>query len=275
MLSSKSMSSSRPPGSFRDPSGSIFSEQGLIFRTVKHGYRDQYDHLIDSGLYDELAQSALLVRHEEVDTESWRTLDVYKVLKPEVIPFVSYPYEWSFSQLKDAALSTLDVQKKALEFGMSLKDSSAYNIQFLRSRPIHIDTLSFEKYQQGEPWVAYRQFCQHFLAPLALMSYKHIGAGQLSRVYIDGVPLDLASALLPKRTQLRPAMQMHIHLHGRLQKKFAAKTDVNIRRQGSFGLHAFQDLIDSLESGVKGLRWRSGPRNGQGTTTAIRTLRKP
>ena len=118
------------------------------------------------------------------------------------MPFISYPYEWAFGQLKDAALATLSVQKRALKLGMSLKDASAYNIQFVRGKPTLIDTLSFELYKEGQPWVAYRQFCQHFLAPLALMALKDVRLNQLLRVYIDGVPLDLASELLPWKTHL-------------------------------------------------------------------------
>src|SRR4051794_30857078 len=87
----------------------------------------------------------------------------YKVIRPDLIDFISYPYEWSYSQYKDAALLTLEVQRRAVERGMSLKDCSAYNVQFHEGRPILIDTLSLESYREGRPWVAYRQFCQHFL----------------------------------------------------------------------------------------------------------------
>ena len=144
-------------------------------------------------------------------------------MQPEIIPFISYAYEWSFSQLQDAALATLAIEKKALEHGMSLKDASAYNIQFRGSRPVLIDTLSFERYREGEPWVAYRQFCQHFLAPLALMSHTDVRLGQLLRVYIDGVPLDLASRLLPGKTKLSLGLATHIHLHAQAQRKYADK----------------------------------------------------
>src|SRR5262249_54457679 len=129
--------------------------------------------------------------------------------------------EWSFSQLQDAALLTLDVQRSALAFGMSLKDCSAYNIQFRAGQPVFIDTLSFETYREGEPWVAYRQFCQHFLAPLALMSLTDVRLNQLLRTNIDGIPLDLAHALLPWRSRLRFRLLLHIHLHARMQRAFA------------------------------------------------------
>lgn len=108
--------------------------------------------------------------------------------------------------------------KKALKFNMSLKDCSAYNIQFYNGKPVFIDTLSFERYQEGKPWVAYKQFCQHFLAPLTLMACKDIRLNQLAKIYIDGVPLDLTSKLLPLRTWLNPSMLFHIHFHAKSQK---------------------------------------------------------
>lgn len=246
----------RLPSSFRDPSGNVFTKDGVVFRRVALAYRDHYHWLMESGLYEELLRSGLLVRHQEMDPDVAGSEGAYKILKPEHIPFISYPYEWGFSQLKDAALTTLEVQKKALAFGMTLKDASAYNIQFLKGRPVLIDTLSFQKYPEGEPWAAYGQFCRHFLAPLFLISYQHIGAAQLSRVYIDGIPLDLASALLPARTRLRLAVQMHIHWHARLQKKFASESGVRTGGHGLFRLRAFFGLIDSLESTIKRLRWR-------------------
>ncbi len=214
--------------------------------------------LMTSGLYGNLADSGLLVRHEEAGVAPDGKQDAYKILKPELIPFVSYPYEWSFSQLKDAALATLAVQKRALDFGMTLKDATAFNIQFFKGKPVLIDTLSFELYRDGEPWVAYKQFCQHFLAPLASMSYKQVNLGRLSQHDIDGVPLDLASAILPLRTQLIPSTQIHIHLHSRLQRKFGTIFNKGLRRTNKFQLRSFRGLFDSLESPIKRLKWRPG-----------------
>ena len=130
------------------------------------------------------------------------------------------PYEWSFSQLKDAARLTLRIQRLALKYGMWLKDASAYNVQFENGKPVFIDTLSFECLPEGQPWVAYRQFCQHFLAPLALMAMQDNRFQQLLRTNIDGIPLDLASKLLPKRSYLRLGFLFHIHLHARNQKNY-------------------------------------------------------
>jgi len=156
----------RLAASFRDPSGWLYrAGDGTLLRQVNQVYRADYDRLMSSGLYDRLVEQGLLIPHREVAAEPLDGERCYKVLQPELVPFISYPYEWCFSQLQDAALATLAIQKAAMARGMTLKDASAYNIQFVAGRPVLIDTLSFAAYTQGTPWVAYRQFCQHFLAP--------------------------------------------------------------------------------------------------------------
>ena len=159
------------PSSFRDPSGFVFSQDNSIYRQINLVHKECYDHLINSGLYTALVDAELLIPHTEVDIPPLKVDIAYKVIQPEVIPFISYPYEWCFSQLKQAALTTLKIQKMALSFGMSLRDSSAYNIHFRRGKPILIDTLSFEKYREGQPWIAYRQFCQYFWGSIKIFSY--------------------------------------------------------------------------------------------------------
>ncbi|MFC1737060.1 SAM-dependent methyltransferase, partial [Candidatus Hydrogenedentota bacterium] len=147
-------------GSFRDPSGFLFRHAGILYRQVNESYKDDFDLLMNSGLYESLTGPGYLIPHTEADIDMRRSDSAYKIIQPEVVPFISYPYEWSFSQLKDATLLTLKIQKVALKFGMSLKDCSAYNVQFFNGKPVFIDTLSFEKHPEGQPWVAYRQFCQ-------------------------------------------------------------------------------------------------------------------
>ena len=139
------------PGSFRDPSGFVFQRDGLTYRQINQSYRENFERLIGSGLYDLLVDSGMLIAHEEVDPTLAVTEDALTVIKPRQIPLISYPYEWSFSQLKDAALLTLEIQRIALTKDLSLKDASAYNIQYVDGRPIFIDTLSFERYVEGRP----------------------------------------------------------------------------------------------------------------------------
>lgn len=242
--------------SFRDPSGFLFSRGGILYRQVNRAYADDFSRLTESGLYEKLVKAGLLIPHTELDEKPAEPALAFKVIRPERVPFISYPYEWSFSQLKDAALATLSIQKRALKAGMSLKDASAYNIQFVNGKPILIDTLSFETYQEGKPWDAYRQFCQHFLAPLALMSHVDIRLGQLLRVYIDGIPLDLASRLLPASTRLNFGLLTHIHIHASAQTRYA-DADVKLSApKGGVSRNAFIGLIESLEGAVKKLTWK-------------------
>lgn len=240
--------------SFRDPSGFVFYQDGHLYRQINVVYKENYEHAVGSGFYKNLIQNCLLIPYEETDCSYTKDDCAYKVIRPEPIPFITYPYEWCFSQLKEAALLTLKIQKRALEFGMSLKDCSAYNIQFKKGRPIFIDTLSFERYRQGIPWVAYRQFCQHFLGPLTLMAYRDVRLNQLFRIFIDGIPLDLTSSLLPFRTHFRLSLCSHIHLHARSQKYFATRTIT--RRTHAMGRLSLLGLIDNLEATVQALRWR-------------------
>lgn len=240
--------------SFRDPSGFIFEKKGFIYRQINQCYKEEYDQFIDSGLYKTLVDEELLIPHEEVSIDHSQSQDVYKVIKPEQLEFISYPYEWGFSQLQDAALLTIKVQKTAINMGMSLKDASFYNIQFRKGKPVFIDTLSFEKSNMEKPWVAYRQFCQHFLAPLALMSYTDIRLNQLLKAYIDGIPLDLASKLLPLRTKFSFSLLSHIHLHAKSQRSYSSKPEkVKERKISSIG---FIGLMNSLENSIRALKWQ-------------------
>jgi SAM-dependent methyltransferase len=121
--------------------------------------------------------------------------------------------------LKQAALHTLQLVKKALDHGMILKDATPFNIQFIHCKPVFIDSLSFEKYTEGGPWIAYKQFCETFLAPLALMTYVDTSLHQLMQAWPSGIPLGVVSKLLPHRTLLNPGILLHIHLASRLRQK--------------------------------------------------------
>ncbi|MEA3479138.1 MAG: class I SAM-dependent methyltransferase [Bacteroidota bacterium] len=245
-------------GSFRDPSGFLFNRDGILYRQINHVGVDDYELTLSSGLYDALVEKKLLIPHQEVDIPAHVPEIAYKIIQPEQVQFISYPYEWCFSQLKHAALATLKIQRLAMQHGMSLKDSSAYNIQFNRGRPTLIDTLSFERYQPGEPWVAYRQFCQHFLAPLALMAHKDVRLISLLRTNIDGIPLDLASKLLPKRTSLVASLLMHLHLHAKSMRMSASKSIDRESVSGKMSETSLVGLIDSLQSGINRLNWDPG-----------------
>jgi len=243
------------PSSFRDPDGFLYYADGILYRQINKSYAKTFEEIAKSGLYEHLWQREMLITHEIDGYDKAQDENAFAVIKPRQIPFISYPYEWSFEQLKDAALLTLDIQRQAMRFGYSLKDASAYNVQFANGRPVFIDTLSFEAATPNKPWVAYGQFCKHFLAPLVLMACVDIRLSSLLLTNIDGIPLDLASRLLPSKTLLRPSTLFHIHLHARMQTKHAdSKKGHN---STSLSTSTLPILIDSLTSAIKRLRWKS------------------
>ena len=234
---------------------SIRDADGTLLRQVNAPYGPHYEQFMDSGLYQRLVDEVLLIPHEEVGLDRAHHAGAVKILAPEPIPFISYPYEWCTGQLQDAALLTLRIQTLAMEHGMSLKDASAYNVQFRGAAPVFIDTLSFEPYGEGRPWVAYGQFCRHFLAPLALMSHTDVRLGRLLRFHTDGIPLDLASRLLPVRTRLSIPLLLHIHLHASYAKR-AGRSRPRGRKAAKLSRRSLDSLVQSLHSGVSRLRWR-------------------
>lgn len=214
-------------------------------REIMPSYRENYAYLMEAGLHAKLVGRNMIIPHSKVS--DW-------VIAPDIIPFISYPYEWCFDAYKDAALATLEIQATALDYGMVLKDASAYNIQFYKGKPILIDTTSFVSYQYGEPWIAYQQFCKHFLIPLALMSYCDARMGQLMRIFIDGIPIDLASRLLPK---FRMGIGLSTHIFGQsIAQKFISKP-----RKLTMSKNALVGLVENLRKIISGLEIKKPTNN--------------
>ncbi|MDH4334211.1 MAG: class I SAM-dependent methyltransferase [Chloroflexota bacterium] len=245
----------REPGSYRDPSGFVFRRDGVLYRQVNQVFADDWAAFESSGLHAALVGAGVLVADHPASIELAPEPGALAVIRPDEVGFISHPFEWSFSQLKDAALLTLKAQTMASERGMTLRDASAYNIQFHAGRPILIDTLSFERVRAGEPWKPYRQFCEHFLAPLALMAHRDGRMGQLLRTWFDGIPLDLAAKLLPRRTRFSPGLTAHVHLHARAQRRHAGDTDAPGRtapKSVTMSDPRRQALLDHLRRTVEG-----------------------
>ncbi|HUF35876.1 MAG TPA: hypothetical protein VMN37_08000 [Gemmatimonadales bacterium] len=246
----------RPLGSsFRDPGGFVYTRDGVLYRQVNRVFQDRFEAFLGSGLYGELERQRLIIAHRPVPLDLAATPDAVAVLEPERVPFVSYPYEWCFGQLRDAALLTLELQERALVRGFTLRDASAYNVQFRGGRPVLIDTLSFEPRPEGAPWAAYGQFCQHFLVPLALMSLVDIRLGALQRAFLDGVPLELGARLLGSAGWLRPGLLFHVKLQARLQRRYADRDVARTTRARPVGAPALLELVRGLRRAVEGLAW--------------------
>ena len=223
--------------SFRDPAGYVYCEDGKVYRRINKCYFKQYDYLMKSGLYDELVDNGYLIRHKEIKRSS-----EYIIIEVEKIPFISYPYEWCFEEIKDAAILTLNIQKIALKYDMILKDASGYNVQFFKGKVVFIDTLSFDFYEEGMPWGAYGQFCRHFMAPIILMRYVDENLGCLLKNYIDGIPIPLANNILKGRGGF--ASRQHIKWHS---KAIVKNNDDSVKvKQVKINKNSVVNMVDMM-----------------------------
>jgi len=226
--------------SFRDPSGQVFIADGKYRRLIYPCYMEDYHTLMISGLYQELTDTNLLIPHQELSA-----IGREMIIEPEQVGFISYPYEWCFSMLKEAAINTLIINEIALQHGMMLKDASAFNMQWHKGNMTLIDTLSFMKYQPGMPWGAYPQFLKHFLAPLLLMKYRSPGLARLFLSNLDGITPNLASKLLPKHLILRPSNLVHLYAQS-----------LNVAVNGQKNVKMSKLALNSLLSNLKALVMR-------------------
>lgn len=233
--------------SFRDPSGYMFYDGDVLHRAVLPIYFPQYTKLKESGFYQRLIKQGLLIPHTETSVA-----DDTIVITPEPIPFITNPYEWSFQQYKHAALHTLKLQKYALSKGFILKDASAYNVTFHKGKPVFIDTLSFDFYEEGTPWRAYKQFIMHFLGPLVLAKYHGTEIFKMMQTHIDGIPVKLISSLLPGKTKLSATLQTNIHLLAKMESKYSEdyKAEAKVAK---LSRKAQENIIESLFAYIKKL----------------------
>jgi len=234
------------PASFRDPAGFVFSETGVFYRQVNQSYADHYDLLIRSGLYDTLTGNGLLVPHTEVAENLTGSPDRYKTLLPRQIHRISYACEWSPEQLKDAALLTLQIQQIAMDHGMTLKDATPLNIQFEQGSALFLDTLSFEKYDPGRPWIAYRQFCECFLFPLYLQRYLRAGTDKLTSAWPEGIPAAVTARLLPLKSRWNAGAWMHVFLQNQIHTDVSKTVRTDAKKQPGFSKTKLSRLIEHL-----------------------------
>jgi hypothetical protein len=249
--------------SYKDNSARVSKEGDTYYRYISMSYKSEYDHFIKSGLYQKLVQLGVLIEHKEVDfelkietKEKENQKQVYKKLLPTQITFQSYPFEWSYGQWRKAIYSYLKINEIALKYGMILKDASPYNFYFNEGKAILLDTSSFMFYNDGDQWIAYRQFCSEFLSPLALMHYNGEKWSRISITHLRGFPLDFISKQLPLKSWFNLSCLLHIHFHSKFSNeagstlKFAERS---ITGKG-FSKEKILSLIRSLISTVK--KWK-------------------
>ncbi|HJS33586.1 MAG TPA: class I SAM-dependent methyltransferase [Alphaproteobacteria bacterium] len=249
--------------SFRDPSGYVLHREGRVLRAVTSRGAPDYAAAEEGGLVAELIERGWLVATKRLDppTDDPALGDASILLEHERLPFISYPYEWTFSALRAAALLHLDIHLAALARGFTLSDSTAYNVQFRGARPIFIDVLSFRRYRDGAYWDGYRQFCQQFLNPLLLQAYAGIPFNPWYRGAITGISAAELRPTLPLRRRLSPRVVKHVTLNAALSAKAAATSvekEMPTLLRAGLPLAALRNLIGSMRAWIAELSWRAG-----------------
>ena len=224
----------------RRSAGVTYTVRGHTLHQVSRGHAEAYDRLMEDGLYDALTAEGDMVSHVERGLKYALTDDAYRVIQAKPVTETTYPYEWSFSGWRQAALHVLDVAEMALDAGMMLQDASVYSVQLEGGRPVWTDALAFSVYEAGMPWPAYQQFVGQYLGPLALMANVDASLGGLLLLHPAGLPPALASALLPARTRINFGLAAHIHQNTR-----AAKMQPMEQREL---VRLFDDLRETLNS---------------------------
>lgn len=244
----------RTASSLRDPFGFLTERSdGTLVRHVGPRLADASRRFLESDFYASLIENGRLVEHEDVSL-AFAGANGGVVLEPRRIPVVTYPYEWPFSLLKKAALLTLDIQIEAIDAGFTLRDGTAFNVLFEGVHPIFIDFGSFDMRAEGQPWVGYKQFCEHFLAPLALAARFKRPPHLFNSVGMDGYPLDAASSMMPVRSWLNWGLLWHLHLHGRSIRNRSSAPGQNSRVK-AVSIRALKGLLTSLRNTVQSLKY--------------------
>jgi hypothetical protein len=249
-------------GSFRDPDGRIFHLDRRVVRALSEEGATDWSAFEQSGLFARLVEAGDVVPTTVAPPEELEAIRAAApdarwaaALRHERLPIVSYPYEWSFSMLRDAALLQLRVTREALAAGLALKDATPYNVQWRGARPVFVDVGSFERARAGEPWLGYRQFCMLFLYPLLLESYRGIPFQPWLRGSLEGIRPSEARALLRGRDTLRGGVLKHVALHAKLERSHAdgAKDVRKELEDAGFAKEMIDANLKGLEKLVTGL----------------------
>ena len=253
---------SRDAGSFRDPSGSVFVAGNRVFRTVTASAAADFEQVRRTGILRNLIDDGLVIDERPAEHGVLGDLGdrVVHVAEHPKLPFISYPYEWCFHALQDAALLQLDVHLRCLERGVTLSDASAYNIQFLGPRPVFIDTLSFRPYRDGEVWTAHRQFCDQFLNPLLLRSLLGIPHNAWYRGNVEGIAVQHLANALPLRAKLSWNVIKHVVLQAALERMSTGARGAGTARDIRLPLDALRAILTGLRKWIAALRPRERDR---------------
>lgn len=248
-------------GSYRDRRGRVFYQSGAVCRGLNADAFAEWNVVAGSRFFQQAMEAGRVVRTELASSsdngQSVAPGEWAVVLRHELIPFISYPYEWTFGMLRDAALLHLELLDAALDEDITIKDGTAYNVQWRGARPVFIDIASFERLKPGEPWMGYRQFCQTFLYPLFLQAYKNVGFHSWLRGALDGIDPRDCAGLMSWRDWLRPGVLSHVVLHAKLHARYSQR-ETGVRAAlpaAGFQKQMIKANVHKLLRIVRGLKW--------------------
>jgi hypothetical protein len=250
------------PGSFRDPDSRVLVTDEGVFRVLSARGLEDFQLLQSSPLFGELTAGGSLVGTRVVDGDGLLP-DVLgeahaAVLEHDRIPFISYPYEWTFGMLRDAALLQLDILERSINEGLMVKDSSSYNVQWQGARPVFTDVGSFERLREGEPWIGYRQFCMLFLYPLMLQAWKGAPFHPWLRGSIDGIRPTEMRGLMSFRDRFRRGAFSNVFLHARLEGRYSEQKGSEVKKElagAGFKTEILKANVRKMRALVNRLEW--------------------
>jgi hypothetical protein len=236
------------PASFRDPASRVVIEDGRVLRLLDQRGLEGWQALSASGFYRDAVASGHVISSTPVPHH-----DAVAALEHPRLPVITYPYEWTFSMLKDAAMLHLDLLDRALSAGLNMKDATPFNIQFVEGRPLFIDIGSFEPYQQGEPWLGYRQFCRQFLYPLMMRAWLDIPFQPWLRGDMEGPTAGQMKRMLGRRRRVKALL--HVTLQARLEATMSGEAVRDDLKSAGFNADLILANVRKLRSLVESLEW--------------------
>lgn len=256
-----STGSARDPGSFRDPTSQVFSIDGEIFRGLDQHALADYQAAAQTTFFPRLLTEGAVVGTDLLASPPPELSQWAGVLRHDRVSTITYPFEWAFEMLRDAALLQLDVTAAALGEGFITKDATSYNVQFEGSRPVFIDVGSFQPLRKGEQWYGYRQFCELFLNPLVLQAVGGVAFHPWLRGAIDGISPSELAPLIEGKQRLNRGLLVHVRMHARAENRYAdadSERDIsNEMKQAGLGPAVLSAQVANLRRTVEGLTWKA------------------
>ncbi len=240
------------PGSFRDPASHIVFEADRVIRVLDQRGLNAWKALSDSTFYSSAVAEGSLIASTEVPNPPEGAPGA---LEHPRVPVITYPYEWTFSMLKDAAQLQLELLARALDDGLTIKDATPFNIQFVEGRPLFIDIGSFEPYRDGEPWIGYRQFTRQFLFPLMLRAWLDVPFQPWLRGDMEGPTASQMKSLLPAGKRWKPAALGHVVLQARMEQRLAGEAVRDDLSAAGFNAEMILANVNKLRGLVDSLSW--------------------